>query len=97
MTSEIFFVYILELKDGRLYVGNTNQPPRRLQEHHRGKGSRTTRIFKAGRILYMETHPDRTSAVGREAQIKRWTRAKKLALASGDVDNLKQLAKRRTT
>jgi len=88
---------MLKLKDGRIYTGHTNSPPRRTREHVRGKGSRTTRIFGAGEIIHVGTHLDRCSARNREAQIKRWTRAKKEALAAGDKTKLKQLAGRRAS
>lgn len=91
-----FFVYILRLNDGRLYVGQSNNPPRRHAEHEQGKGCRTTGIFGAGEIIHVEEHPDRSSAARRERQIKGWTRAKKFALASGDRASLHDLARRRT-
>lgn len=91
-----FYVYILRLNDGRLYVGHSNNPPRRHAEHEHGKGCRTTGIFGAGEIIYIEEHPDRPSAAVRERQIKGWTRAKKLALADGNVVALHDLARRRT-
>ncbi len=91
-----FFVYILRLKDNRLYVGHSNNPPRRQAEHEQGKGCRTTGILGAGEIIYVEEHPDRPSAARRERQIKGWTRAKKLALALGNLPELHELAKRRS-
>ena len=93
---EAVSIYILELQDGRLYVGQTNDPVRRHQEHDRGHASsRTSKVFGAGRILYVESHPNRTAAAKREAQLKKWSRAKKLALINGDTDELHRLAKRR--
>lgn len=90
-----FYVYILRMKDGRLYVGHSNNPPRRHAEHEQGKGCRTTGIFGAGEIIYVEEHPDHHSAAARERQIKGWTRAKKLALAAGNLSELHELARRR--
>jgi len=77
------YVYILRMNDSRLYVGHSNNPPRRHAEHEQGKGCRTTGIFGTGDIIFVEQHPDRPSAARRERQIKGWTRAKKLALAAG--------------
>ena len=91
----VFYVYILQMTDGRLYVGHTNSPPRRLAEHAQGKGCRTTNIFGAGHIIFVEEQPDRISAARRERQIKGWTRAKKLALAAGNLTALHELAVRR--
>ena len=90
-----FYVYILRMNDGRLYVGHSNDPPRRHSEHEHGKGCRTTGIFGAGEIIYVEEPPDRPAAARRERQIKGWTRAKKVAMASGDLTTLHNLARRR--
>ena len=83
------------MNDGRLYIGHSNNPPRRHAEHEVGKGCRTTRIFGAGAMIYMEEYPDRPSAAARERQIKGWTRAKKLAPAQGQADRLHSLSRRR--
>jgi putative endonuclease len=88
----LFYVYILRMNDGRLYVGHSNSPLRRHSEHECGKGCRTTGIFGAGEIIYTEEHPDRPSAAKREMQIKGWSKAKKLALALGKMSDLKPLA-----
>lgn len=90
-----FYVYILQMRDGRLYVGHSNNPPRRHAEHETGKGCRTTGIFGAGEIVFVEEHPDRSAAVRRERQMKGWTRAQKFALAAGNLTALHDLAKRR--
>lgn len=91
-----FYVYIMQMTDGRLYVGYSNNPHRRHREHEQGKGCRTTGIFGAGEIIYVEEHPDRPSAAQRERQTKGWTRAKTLALAEGNLSELHDLARRRT-
>ena len=90
-------VYIAELGDGRLYVGITNNPDRRAIEHQLGTTIRTTRIFGFRKILYVEPHPDLTAARSREQQLKKWSRAKKLALIAGDKGLLKDLARSRQT
>ncbi len=94
--SKGYWVYIAELGDGRLYVGITNNLDRRKLEHELGNSVRTTRIFGFRRILYTEPHPTLLSARGREQQLKGWTRAKKIALASGNLRDLKALAKSKT-
>ncbi|MFA5998041.1 MAG: GIY-YIG nuclease family protein [Candidatus Paceibacterota bacterium] len=75
-----YFVYLLECEDGSLYTGVTTDVKRRFAEHKSGIGSNFTRAKKAKRIVYTEEHPDRSSAQKREAEIKRWSREKKLAL-----------------
>jgi putative endonuclease len=37
-----FFVYLLKCSDGSYYVGVSNDPERRLQEHNAGKGPKWT-------------------------------------------------------
>ena len=88
-------IYILRLRSGSLYVGWTTDLERRLEEHVRGEGGRTTRNDPPDRLVYYESAEDIASAKGREAQLKRWSRAKKEALISGDSKALKRLAGRR--
>jgi putative endonuclease len=79
-SSTLYFVYLLECEDGSLYAGITTDVERRFLEHTRGIGSHFTRAKKAKRIVYVEQHPSRSSALKREAEIKRLSREKKLAL-----------------
>jgi len=60
------YVYILEMLTGRLYVGNTNDLKRRLSDHSKGYGHRTTRLGGYKRLTYTESFPDRLSAIRRE-------------------------------
>jgi len=90
-----FFVYILEMLTGHLYVGTTTDLTRRMKRHARGFGHITTRLGGYKELIYTESFPDRLSALHRERQIKGWTRAKKLALADGDKGKLLVLAKRK--
>ena len=76
----MYFVYLLECKDATLYTGITTDVARRFKEHQEGKGARYTRTRQAVRVVHAEQHPDRSSALKREAEIKKWSREKKLAL-----------------
>jgi predicted GIY-YIG superfamily endonuclease len=78
-----------------LYPGATTDLHRRYQEHVEGKACRTTRLDPPVALAYAEEHPTFAAARRREAQVKRWSRAKKEALASDDLKKLKRLAKRR--
>lgn len=75
-----YFVYILECGDRSLYTGITTDVKRRFSEHKNGEGGHFTRAKKAKRIVYTEQYPDRSSAQKREAEIKEFTRKKKLEL-----------------
>ena len=76
----MWHVYIIRCNDGNLYVGSTTDIPRRVKEHNSKKGGSYTRVRTPVTLVHQEDHPDRTTAQKREAQIKGWTRAKKLAL-----------------
>ena len=76
----MYFVYILKCKDGSLYTGITTDVVRRFKEHTNGAGGHYTSAKRAVKIVYKEKHPNRSAASKREAEIKRWKRAQKLAL-----------------
>ena len=76
----MYFVYLLECKDGSLYTGITTNVERRFKEHKEGKGGAYTKAKKVRKILYTEEHKDRSSALKRESKIKRYTRKEKLNL-----------------
>jgi putative endonuclease len=76
----MYFVYILQCRDGSYYTGITTDVERRFKEHKNGTGGLYTRAKKAKRIVYQEKHADRSSASKREAEIKSWPRQKKMAL-----------------
>ena len=76
----MYFLYILESADGSLSTGITTDVVRRFKEHQEGRGGHYTRAQTIKRIAYTEPHPDRSTALKREAEIKSWPRAKKLEL-----------------
>jgi putative endonuclease len=87
--------YLLRLQSGVLYPGATTDLSRRWQEHLSGLACRTTRLDPPVSLAYSEPHPTFSAARRREAQVKRWTRAKKEALAVGNSAVLHSLARRR--
>ncbi|MBU6409267.1 MAG: GIY-YIG nuclease family protein [Verrucomicrobia bacterium] len=93
----IHYVYILCLRNNQLYVGSTEDLGRRFSEHRAGSACRTTAHLRPVELIYSEAHPDRSSAIKRERQIKRWSRAKKIALVNGNWTELKRLPLCRTT
>lgn len=75
-----WYVYMLRCRDGSLYTGCTDNVDRRLSVHNRGKGARYTRSRLPVTVVYRETCPDHSSALRREAAIKRLSKEKKEAL-----------------
>jgi putative endonuclease len=90
-----YFVYILACSDVTLYVGSTSDLVRRERAHNEGRGAKYTAGRRPVRIIYSESHESRSAAQRREAQLKRWSRAKKMALIGGDGERLLSLARRR--
>ena len=84
-------VYILQCKNHSLYTGITNNLERRFKEHKNGKGGKFTHAFKASKLLHSEPCNSKNEALKREAQIKNWTRKKKLVFIAGNKDLLKKL------
>ena len=75
-----YYVYILASRSRTLYVGVTNNIERRLAEHRAGVASPFSWRYGVRRLVFLECTPSPRDAIAREKQIKRWTRAKKVAL-----------------
>jgi predicted GIY-YIG superfamily endonuclease len=90
--SNEWFVYILQCNDGTYYVGHTEDLNARIAAHNKGTGAIYTAIRAPVVLKYHESHTTKESAIKREAQLKNWSRAKKEALISGDIINLKKLS-----
>ena len=88
-------LYILRLKSGNLYIGATNDLKQRYKDHLKGQACRTTKLDSSVKVIYSESFPTFSDARKREAQIKRWSRAKKEALVAGDKAKLQILSKSR--
>lgn len=73
-----WIVYILELSDGSLYTGITNNLQRRIVAHNNGRGSAyvySRRPIKKTHIIYQVS--SRSEALKIEAKIKSMSRAEK--------------------
>jgi putative endonuclease len=80
MKSHNYFVYITtNPKRTTLYVGITNDLPRRLYEHFLNCGDASTFAGKyyCYNLIYFERHTQVQHAIEREKEIKKWSRAKK--------------------
>ena len=93
--TEPCFVYILKCADGSYYVGSTSDVTQRERIHNEGHGAAHTAAHGPVRMVYSEAHASWPAARKREAQLKRWTRAKKDALIAGNRSTLHELARRR--
>ncbi len=91
--QEAFYVYIILCNDNSYYTGLTDDLIRRFDEHITGMYE-TCYTFKRRPLFlkYYETIPFLKDAVEREAQIKGWAKAKKLALIEGNFHKLQLLS-----
>jgi putative endonuclease len=89
----LFFVYILSSLSGTLYVGLTDDLPRRIEEHELGLVDSFTKKYNVNRLMYYETFHDSKIAENRELQIKRWRREKKIALFANTNPRWEDLSK----
>ena len=76
-----YYVYFLTNRTNTvLYVGVTNNLQRRLYEHKNELADCFTKRYHVHKLVYFETTTDVKAAIGREKQIKSWSRARKNSL-----------------
>ena len=83
----MYFVYLMQCKDGSIYNGITTDTKRRFLEHKNGKGGHYTRSKGAKKLLYTEKRKTKGDALKREFEIKSWRREKKLDLINSEQQN----------
>ena len=92
--KNMYYVYILQTSSDTLYIGQTNNLEKRIKEHRNksSKSAKYIRYFPSFTLVYSEKYSTRKEAMQREVQLKKWTRAKKEALVSGNLKLLKKLS-----
>jgi putative endonuclease len=89
------YVYIVRCRDGSLYTGSTRGSLEdRINQHNSASYGGYTATRRPVSLLYSEYFDRITDAVSAERQIKGWSRAKKEALASGNLEALTLLSRR---
>lgn len=82
----MYYIYLLSCADGTLYTGSTNDIERRLHAHNHAKsGAHYTKIRRPVVLRYVEQFETFKEARGREAEIKRLSRDKKMELIKQTV------------
>jgi putative endonuclease len=77
------YVYIVKCADGTLYTGWSSDVESRVAAHNKGNGARYTAGRRPVTLVYAENCGTKSAAMKREHQIKRCSRAQKLALFVG--------------
>jgi putative endonuclease len=75
-----YYVYIMATKGRVLYVGVTGFLFSRVMQHKSGEVDGFTKHYHINRLVYYETFQYIDRAIERETEIKKWRRAKKIAL-----------------
>jgi putative endonuclease len=75
------WVYIMTNRpNGTLYLGVTSDLPRRVWQHREGLVEGFSKRYGLARLVYAEPHPDISSAIQRERNMKHWSRTWKVRL-----------------
>jgi predicted GIY-YIG superfamily endonuclease len=65
----IFWIYVLKCRDNSFYIGQTEDIPRRLEEHYKGEIS-WTRLRLPVKLIHYESFASREEALRREKVLK---------------------------
>lgn len=71
------FVYMVQCGDGSYYTGWTDNLEKRLLAHQEGKGAKYTRGRGPIQMMWHEEVADKSTALKREIEIKKWSRLRK--------------------
>ncbi|OEH84300.1 endonuclease [Desulfuribacillus stibiiarsenatis] len=81
----MYYVYIVECKDGTLYTGWTVDLEKRINAHNLGKGAKYTRGRAPIELKYYEQLDSKEAALRREHAIKKLSRNDKIELIMYDI------------
>jgi putative endonuclease len=94
MRDHRYFTYIVCSGSGTLYIGMTNSIYRRALQHKSGEIEGFASKYHCDRLVYYESFDDVQKAIGREKQLKGWSRAKKIALIESKNPRWEDLAEK---
>ena len=87
------WVYIVECSDQSYYVGCTTNVEKRIAQHNAGIFDGYTAARRPVKFLWSQEFGDIRYAIEAERSLKKWSRAKKEALMSGDFALLHNLSR----
>ena len=82
---------MLECADGTLYTGITDDLERRLRAHNEGRGAKYTRGRGPLKLRYLESVPDKSTALKWEHALKQLRRSEKMAIIQEKEREIKSL------
>jgi putative endonuclease len=75
-----FYVYIMASRSLTLYIGFTSNLEARVRQHQDDVYDGFSKTYRCHRLVYFERFQNSMTAIAREKQLKRWSRAKKISL-----------------
>ena len=87
-----FYVYIVASLSKTLYIGITNNIRRRSHEHSKGSIEGFSKKYSCNYLIHYEHYNLIEDAIGREKQLKKWNRNKKVALIEKNNPDWKDLS-----
>jgi putative endonuclease len=75
-----YYTYIVASRSRTLYIGMTGDLMSRVLQHKRKVFEGFSADYNCNRLVWFDRFADPDSAIVREKQLKRWIRAKKVAL-----------------
>ncbi len=88
-----FWVYILRCAVGKYYTGHTDELERRIAQHTVGGFCDFTSRRRPVQLIWSEAVGTRDEALAAELRVKKWSRAKKEALAASDWERVSFFAR----
>ncbi len=67
----MFYLYILRCREGKYYIGSTENIQKRLLQHNSDENTGWTHRFHDWKLVYSESFDTRREALIREKQVKR--------------------------
>ena len=90
------FLYILVCGDGSFFVGSTRNLDARMAQHYSGSGGAYTAKRQPVKLVFAQEFDRIDEAYEREKQVQGWSRAKRLALIEGRMNDLPRLSASRS-
>lgn len=85
MDTKKHYAYMLRCVDNSIYSGYAIDPYKRADVHNSGKGAKYTRARRPVKLVYFEEFENKTDALKRERQFKKYTHEQKEKLIMNKI------------
>ena len=83
----MMYVYLIENKEGVIYIGSTEDPEKRIQSHNDGTQKGWTRSRGPWKMIHTEKYKTRSEAIKREKYLKSLKAGKRIKQILNISDN----------